>query len=69
MIPTVEPTNKFILEVVKALLIEEVPHKAILSAIDRLEQMIETQEKHRQELDRIINPLVFNANISTKSDE
>lgn len=67
MMPTVEPTNKFILEVVKALLSEEVSHRAILSAIERLEQLIESQEKQRQELDRIINPMIFNAN--AKSDQ
>lgn len=67
MIPTVEPTNKFILEVVKALLIEEVSHGSILSAIDRLEQMIKTQEEHHQGLDRIISPTLFN--VTAKSGE
>ena len=68
MIPVVEPTNKFILEVVKALLTEEVPHKAILSAIDRLEQMIETQEDRYQKLDQIISPMFFNASASQESE-
>lgn len=55
MYPTVEPTYKLILMVVKALLEEDAPAKAVLAAIGAMEDTITEAEKNARVL--IGNPI------------
>lgn len=67
--PTVEPTCKLILLMVKALLKEDAPAKAVLAAIEAMELTITEAEEGRRALEETFNRVKPFFRVNADGDE